>query len=148
MSTRIAVQETSVSRHHGDQLRALLKPPSLCITALSYWGFKDKTLNRSPNPLHRDTLVFLQQMCTQRNIFEILLNQPEIRLYIPFFDWFGSKRTSVWFQINGKMVYIIWFRVDLIRFRKYFSVCTFACCVGAVFSLYSTGKWNSRFCWF
>ena len=23
---------------------------------------------------------------TQRNIFEILLNQPEIRLYLPFYD--------------------------------------------------------------
>ena len=28
---------------------------------------------------------------------EILLNQPEIRLYLPLSDWFGSKRTYVWF---------------------------------------------------
>ena len=61
--------------------------------------------------------------CTQRNLFEILLNQTEIRLYLPFFDWFGTKRTSVWFQINWKMVNTIWFLFDLIRFRKYFSVC-------------------------
>ena len=63
-------------------------------------------------------------MHTQRNLFEILLNQPEIRLYISFYDWFGSKWTSVWFQINPKMVITIWFQVDLIRFRKDFSVCT------------------------
>ena len=39
-------------------------------------------------------------------------------------DWFGTKQKSVWFQINRKMVNKIWFRVDLIRFRKDFSVCT------------------------
>ena len=40
----------------------------------------------------------------QRNLFDMLLNQTEIRLYIPFSDWF---------------------QVDLIRFRKYFSACGF-----------------------
>ena len=35
------------------------------------------------------------------------------------------KRTRPFvFQINRKMVNTIWFRVDLIRFGKYFSVCT------------------------
>ena len=62
---------------------------------------------------------------TQRNIFEILLNQLEIRLYLSFSDWFGTKRTSVWFQINWKKVNTIWFRFDLIRFWKDFSVCEF-----------------------
>ena len=60
---------------------------------------------------------------TQRNIFEILSNQTEIRLYLPYNDWFGTKRTSVLFQINLCMANTIWFRFDLIRFRKYFSVC-------------------------
>ena len=27
---------------------------------------------------------------TQRNLFEILSNQTEIRLYLPFSDWFGT----------------------------------------------------------
>jgi len=54
---------------------------------------------------------------------DILLNQSEIRLYLPFPDWFGYKGKSVWFQINQKMVNTIWFRVDLIRYRKDFSVC-------------------------
>ena len=62
-------------------------------------------------------------ICTQRNIFEILLNETEIRLYLPFSDRFVTKRTSVWIQINHKMINTIWFRVDSIRFRKYFSVC-------------------------
>ena len=61
---------------------------------------------------------------TRRNLFEILLNQREIKLQLPFSDWFGTKRTSVWFQINRKMVNTIWFQFDLIRFRKDFSVCT------------------------
>ena len=55
---------------------------------------------------------------TQRNLFEILLNQPEIRLYLQISDWFGTKWTSVWFQINRKMVNTIWFLVDLIIFRE------------------------------
>ena len=54
---------------------------------------------------------------------EILFNQPEIRLHLPFYDSFGTKRTSVWFQINRKMVYTISFRFDIIRFRKEFSLC-------------------------
>ena len=54
-----------------------------------------------------------RQILAQKNLFEILLNQPEIRLYLPFSCWFGSKRTSVWFQINrNSMVNTIWFRVD------------------------------------
>ena len=67
-------------------------------------------------------LKFLTSSYTQRNLFEILLNQPKIRLCLPFSDWFGSERTSVWIQINQKMVNTIWFRFDLIRFRKDFSV--------------------------
>ena len=34
---------------------------------------------------------------TQRNIFEILSNQTEIRLWLLFSRWFGTKRTSIWF---------------------------------------------------
>ena len=49
--------------------------------------------------------------------------QPVTRLYLPFSDWFGTKRTTVRFQINRKMVNTIWFWVDLTRFRKYFSAC-------------------------
>ena len=49
---------------------------------------------------------------------EILLNKTEIRLYLPFWDWFGSKRTSVWIQINMKIVNTIWFRVDFFKISK------------------------------
>ena len=42
----------------------------------------------------------LLSVYTQRNLFEKILNQPKIRLYLPFSDWF---------------------HVDLIRIRKYFS---------------------------
>ena len=54
---------------------------------------------------------------TQRNLFGILLNQTQIRLYLPCTDWFGTKLTvSVWFQINRKIINPIWFRFYLIRF--------------------------------
>ena len=45
---------------------------------------------------------------TRRNIFQILSNQTEIRLYLPLSDWFWIKLTSVWFQINRSMVKIFW----------------------------------------
>ena len=60
---------------------------------------------------------------TQRNLFEILLDQPEFRLYLLYANWFGTKRTSVWLQINRKMVNTIRFHSELARFRKDFSVC-------------------------
>ena len=41
---------------------------------------------------------------TQRNIFEFLLNQTEIKLYLRFSGWFGTKRTSVCFKSNRKMI--------------------------------------------
>ena len=52
---------------------------------------------------------------TQRNLFGILLNQTKIRLYLTFLNWFGTKRTSVWFQINRLMVNTIWFRPPLLE---------------------------------
>ena len=63
----------------------------------------------------------INSWCTQKKLFEILLNQTEIRLYLPFFNCFGIKRTSVWFQINRKMVNKI--NKNLIRIQKVFSVC-------------------------
>ena len=56
-------------------------------------------------------------------MFKILSNQTEIRLYLPFSYWFRTKQTSVWFQINRKMVNTIWFLFGLMRFRNDFSVC-------------------------
>ena len=53
--------------------------------------------------------------CDHRN----LQNWSVIILYLPVSDWFGNKRTCQFvFQINLKMVNTIWFRFDLIRFRK------------------------------
>ena len=70
-----------------------------------------------------DVAFFAPSVRTHREIFfEILLNKSEIRLYLQYSDWFGSKRTSVWIQINRKMVNTILFRVDLLRFRKKFSI--------------------------
>ena len=36
-------------------------------------------------------------VCTQRNLFEMLLNRIKIILYLPFSDWFGTKRMPVCF---------------------------------------------------
>ena len=62
---------------------------------------------------------------TPNYFFEIWLKQPGIISYLPFSEWFRSKRTSIWIHINRKMLNTIWFQVDLIRFRKDFSVCSY-----------------------
>ena len=36
-----------------------------------------------------------------------LFNQTEVRLYLPFWEWFGSKQYSVWVPINRKKINII-----------------------------------------
>ena len=51
---------------------------------------------------------------------KIVLNQTEIRLYLPYTDLYGTNQTTVWFQFYRVMVNTIWFRFDLIRFRKKF----------------------------
>ena len=60
---------------------------------------------------------------TEGTFSEVLLNQPENRLYSPFSDWFGSKMTSVWIKINRKIVNKICFQVDLIRLLLNVSAC-------------------------
>ena len=79
------------------------------------------------------TCKYIYCVYTQRNLFEVLLDQPEISLYLPFSDWFWTKWMSVWFQINRKMVNTIWFQFDLIRSRKGFSVCKLGSFLGIVF---------------
>ena len=52
---------------------------------------------------------------TQRKLFEILLNQTEIRLYSPFFYGFVSEQTLyIWVQINQCMVNTIWFQANIL----------------------------------
>ena len=59
-------------------------------------------------------------------------------------NWFGTKRTSVWFQINRKMVNTIWFGFDLIRFWKYFFVCKYVTSHPAQGCLSYTSDWMER----
>ena len=63
------------------------------------------------------------QQRPERNLFGILINHTDIWMYLPLSEWFGTKRTFVWFQINQKMVNTSWFQFYLIRFRRKFSVC-------------------------
>ena len=57
-----------------------------------------------------------------RNIFEILLNQTEIRLYLPFSDWFGTANGRCLFAVpnqaeNGIYNLIsVWFNKTSKRF--------------------------------
>ena len=53
-----------------------------------------------------------KQLYVQRYVFEILLNQTKIRLYLPFFDWFvtadGHCPLAVPNQSTHTTVYIKW----------------------------------------
>ena len=109
-----AIREANSSRYNGDQIEGPLK---LLDTTVP-WCWKGFQVGVSIDPHDAKTWY------TQKNLFEILLNQPDFRLYFSFSDRFGSKRTSAWIQINRKMVNTIWNRVDLIIFEKDFSVCT------------------------
>ena len=55
--------------------------------------------------------------------FNKILRKNSLR--VQFWIWNSKQTLSVWFQINRCMVNSIWFRFDLIIFRKYFSVCNF-----------------------
>ena len=73
----------------------------------------------------------MQQLCIHteksfRNLIKSNWNQIVFIMHDLFHDYhdlFWSERTSVWFQIIGKIANPIWFQLDLIRFRKDLSVC-------------------------
>ena len=67
----------------------------------------------------------VSNLTSQESRLHIHAKLTGIRLYLPFSDWFRTKRNSVWCHINRKMVNTMYFRFDSIRFRKYFSVCGF-----------------------
>ena len=66
---------------------------------------------------------------------EIFSNQTEIRLCLPFSDWFGIKQAFFWFQINRKLVITIWLRFILPRLRRDLS------------EYEIPTSWGLRFCW-
>ena len=80
-------------------------------------------LNAERFDFQRCLFVGTGQKVHAEKYFLNLIKSNRNQIYFPFPDWFRTKRTSVWFQINQKMVYTIWFWVDLIRFRKDLSVC-------------------------
>ena len=130
---------------NSDQTNAIAIRPITLIAVVMYGGFKGD-LNWAPmmyqfNKSDRcgfsrpgdqnfglpsdETLAEAEcrEQYTQRNLLEILLNQTEIRLYISFSGLFETKQTSVWFQVNRKMINTICFQFNSIKFRKKFSVC-------------------------
>ena len=60
---------------------------------------------------------FMLKDYTQRNIFGILLNQTEIRLYLPFSDRFETKRTSVWCLPSSACSNIIYMYIYIHKYR-------------------------------
>jgi len=48
--------------------------------------------------------------------FRNLIKSNRNQIVLTIFRLFGTKRMSVWFHINRKMVNTIWFQFDLLRF--------------------------------
>ena len=48
---------------------------------------------------------------TEIYLLLLLVKSTGIKFYLPFSDWYGTTRISVWFQINRKMVNTIWFQL-------------------------------------
>ena len=122
----IAVREAGVSRQswgpnwgHPSNITALYGIKGFKAGPQS--GFLDAERHEPLEAIFSSSAV---SVYTRRIFFEILLNQTEIRLYLPFSDLFETERTCAFvFRINRRMVNTILFRFDLIRFRKKFSVC-------------------------
>ena len=72
----------------------------------------------------KNSLVFSNNfnlIIQQRNRLLIIFKLTEIRLYLTFSNWFGTRRNSFWLWINQKMVNLI--RFQLIYWKeiwKYF----------------------------
>ena len=67
---------------------------------------------------------------THRKSFRSLIISTRNQIVSTIFRSIWFQQTSIWIQVNRIMVNTIWFQVDLIRFRKYFSVCTtVVCCI-------------------
>ena len=67
--------------------------------------------------------------CTRRNFCRILSKLTQIGFYLPYTDWFGTASVccskSIGSYIPIVMVNTTWFRFDLTRFGKHFSVCSY-----------------------
>ena len=81
----------------------LSNPPEIRLYSDWLYAFTEPRKLRIVNQKNPRNLVAvfqylfpLRNLYTQRNLFKILLNQTNIRLYLPVSDWFGTKRTSVW----------------------------------------------------
>ena len=78
---------------------------------------------------------------THRNLFEILLNQTEVRLHLPFSDWFGAANGRVRLIPNqseiGKYNLIsVWFN----KISKIF-LCVYTQTIWSRKQLLQTGHW-------
>ena len=81
----------------GTQIRAPFK--SLCTIVLWWYprGFRDAKVSRTAR---QKPFVFF--VCTHREIFKTLLNQTEIRLYLPCTDLFGTANEQRPFAVSNQ----------------------------------------------
>ena len=99
-----------------DQSRAFLKP----LNSIVLWCLKGFRGALSCNPHDAGKRQPLGQLCPiavhTEKYFRNLIKSTRNQIVFTIFQ-------LIWNHINRRMVNTIWFRVDLIRFRKYFSAC-------------------------
>ena len=67
------------------------------------------------------TDIFPFPLCTDNSIMLIRVKSTEIRLYLPYFDWFRAKWNSDWFVIIRKNIKFNLILVDLLGIRSRFT---------------------------
>ena len=80
--------------------------------------------------------------CTHINLFEILSNEPEIRLYLPWFTMYLPLSDLIWIQTAFRLDPNQWEMVNTIWFNKiskiFLCVCEHTWCSTFAFQHYST----------
>jgi len=61
-------------------------------------------------------------LCTEKS-FRNLVEENQNQIVFTISDWYGTKKNSVWLQIDRKMVTTIQIWFNSTSFRKYFCVC-------------------------
>ena len=80
---------------------------------------------------HSERLACLLSSCTQRYIFQIISNQPEIRLYLPISGWF-NKIWKIFLCVWGTDTYVLNLHTTVF-FPKLFDVYIFFDCSSVFF---------------
>ena len=122
-------RETDISRHHGDQLRTLLKPLDTIVVTLLFREAQVSRITVHMIVLLKAMSVKNLNLKTHNKLLLIRVDSTEIRTNLLFSYWFWTKWKSIRFKTNRKMVNTFWFRLIQQETEVDLFVCTDLCCI-------------------